>query len=174
MPDNTKNLNIKSNSHPNVNNSVPQKEESIWFYLFSHHERTKLDRTIHLRIFNKDIYLCGRCTFRYSALLISLLIMVFTGYTPQILYDYPFLIVLIIIIFPTVSSIAWIHQFITKRDNPKIIRYTTGSIIGISEAIGISCIFFLDLFLILIYIFTYLVIMGIVGLIIMKKGKFSL
>jgi uncharacterized membrane protein len=173
MPENNKKFDIASNSNQNVNKSVSQKKESLWFYLFSHHERNKLDRTIHLKIFNKDIYLCGRCTFRYSALLFSLLIMIFTGYTPSILYTFPILILLIIIFFPVVSAIAWIHQFITKKDNPKFVRYTTGSMIGISEAVGISCIFFLDIFLILIYVFTYLAIMGIVGVFIMKKGKSS-
>jgi len=156
---------------PDKNGKTPDSQkESLWFYLFSHHERSKLDRTIHLRIFQKNVYLCGRCTFRYSALGISLLVMIFTGFTPQILYKYPVLLWGIIVVFPVVSSLTWMHQFLTKKDNPKGVRYATGSMIGVSEAVGISCLFFLELCLILLYAITYLAIMGLVGIIILKKG----
>jgi len=146
-------------------------KENIWFYILSHHERDDTEKMIKFKIFDREIYLCGRCTFRYLAILITLPIMFYTGYTTQLLYQYP-LILLLICLLPLSGGVAWLHQFITKKDNPRPIRYMTGYLIGIAESFVIGCIIWWDLFLLIGAISFYLIYTSVIVYIVLKKGGF--
>ena len=62
-------------------------------------------------------------------------------------------------------------QYLTKKDNPKFIRYTTGFMIGISEAFAISCVIWWDLFLVIVYLSLFFLYIGTVGLIVYLYSK---
>ena len=148
------------------------RKESMWFYIFSHHERDDIKKMIHFKIYGQEIYLCGRCTFRYLAILITLPIMFYMGYTTHVLYQYP-LLLLFFLLLPLPVSMAWLHQFLTKKDNPRPIRYTTGYLLGISDSIAIGCIIWWDLILLIVFISVYISYIGVTAYIVFKKGGFE-
>ncbi len=145
--------------------------ENIWFYLFAHHNKEQINRLIHFKIFSKDIYLCGRCTFKYIGIIITLLMMFFMGYTSQVLYKYPMLLFLGLFVFPVTSCFAWLYQYLTKNDNPRIIRYATGYMVGISKAFLFGCIIWLDLFLFFIFFSLNFLYIGVLAIIIYIKKE---
>lgn len=95
--------------------------------------------------------------------------MFLTGYTTQILYKYP-VIFPFIILLPLPGSLAWVHQFFTKKDNPRPTRYTTGYLIGVCESFAIGCIIWWDLFLLIVFSF-YFICIGSVALLVLIKAK---
>ncbi len=147
-----------------------ERDESLLFYIFSHHARNDVKKMIRLKIFGKEIFLCGRCTFRYVSVVFSLVVMFLTNYSPKILYNFPFLLFLMMFLFPILSCTAWVYQFLTKKDNSRILRYSTGIMIGLSESVAISCILWLDLFLLSMYVILFTLYVGIVFIIVKKKS----
>lgn len=148
---------------------INKTKETIWFYLFAHHEREDKNKMIQFKIFNRQIFLCGRCSFKYFAVFNTFFLFFFTGTTSKILYN-PFFFIIILFVFPILGCIAWVHQFLSKKDNSKLVRYTTGYMIGISEFFGIATIIWFDLFLLIIFLFLFTFYIGVVGIIVYYNG----
>jgi len=99
----------------------------LLFLLLSHHRPEKLDRTLHLNIRGKHIFLCARCTGDYSGTL-SILIAWFLG------FEFPLWLYLpLIAILPLSPVIDWVTQSCKLRESRNLIRVPTGFLLGISK-----------------------------------------
>jgi uncharacterized membrane protein len=137
----------------------------LLFLLLSHNPPENLDRTIHLRFWNKNLYLCARCTGIYSTILI-----VFIAW--YLGYDFPpWLYLPLFALLPIPGAIDWITQSCNLRESNNWIRVSTGSLIGVSQAI-----FFLSIIKGMLFLFLQtLAVVGIYFLavyIIARKTKF--
>ncbi len=122
------------------------------FLLLSHHKPEKLNRTIHIRIRGKHIYLCARCTGIWTGA-ISIFLAFFSGlYLPVWLY------VLLLMVLPAPALVDWITQSCKIRESRNIIRTGTGFLLGVgwglfltSLARGMLHLFLIGLVIICIY-----------------------
>jgi uncharacterized membrane protein len=105
-----------------------KKKESLLFLLLSHHRADKLHRTIHLRIGQRDLYLCARGVGRYSGLVAAFIMNGFLG-IPLWLYPYGF------VFFPLPSTMDWATQKIGLRESRNSIRVSTGFLLGVSQGL---------------------------------------
>jgi uncharacterized membrane protein len=101
----------------------------LLFLLLSHHKPDKLHRTIHINIRGKAIYLCARCTGKYSALL-SVFIAWFLGYGFPAWAYFPLFTFL-----PLPSVVDWFTQSCKLRESKNTIRVCTGFLLGIAEGL---------------------------------------
>ena len=101
----------------------------LLFLLLSHHKPDKLHRTIHINIRGKTIYLCARCTGKYSALL-SVFIAWFLGYGFPAWAYFPLFTFL-----PLPSVVDWFTQSCKLRESKNTIRVCTGFLLGIAEGL---------------------------------------
>jgi uncharacterized membrane protein len=103
------------------------KYSSLRFFLFSHHTKENLHRTLHLKIHGKDMYLCARCFGIFVGLTISIL---FRQPLTTIVLQNP----LIILILPAPAMTDWVTQTIRLRESSNPIRIATGSLLGVCWA----------------------------------------
>jgi len=97
------------------------------FLLLSHHKPEKLHRTIHVNFRGKNVYLCARCTGKYSGIL-SVFVAWFLGFNfPTWLY------LSLFSILPVPSIVDWVTQSCKLRESRNTIRVCTGYLFGISE-----------------------------------------
>jgi len=116
----------------------------LLFLLLSHHRPEKLDRTIRVSFRGRNIYLCARCTGKYSGIL-SVFVAWFLG------FDFPiWLYLLLVSILPAPSIVDWITQSCKLRESRNTIRICTGYLLGIGEGL-----FLLMLVKGMFYLFLY-------------------
>ena len=102
------------------------KKQKLLFLLLSHHGSEKLHRTIHVRLWGKDLYFCARGVGRYSGLL--------SAVTASYLLTFPsWFYSLIFVFFPLPSIVDWITQKLGSRESRNWIRVTTGYLLGIAQ-----------------------------------------
>jgi len=99
------------------------------FLLLSHHTPDKLRRTIQISIRGKTVYLCARCTGKYSALL-GVFIAWFLGYGFPTWAYFPLFMFL-----PLPSVVDWFTQSCKLRESTNTIRRFTGFLLGIAEGL---------------------------------------
>jgi len=99
------------------------------FLLLAHHTPDKLRRTIQISIRGKTVYLCARCTGRYSALL-GIFIAWFLGYGFPTWAYFPLFTFL-----PLPSVVDWFTQSCKLRESTNTIRIFTGFLFGIAEGL---------------------------------------
>lgn len=102
------------------------KKDSLLFLLFAHHRHGELQRTIHLKLWNRDLYLCARGVGRYSGLITVFVLNSFLS-IPTWLYPVSF------VFFPIPSTFDWALQKAGKRESRNSIRIPTGFLVGISQ-----------------------------------------
>jgi len=117
-----------------INVSKVRKKESLLFLLLAHHRSDQLHRTIHLRLGQRDLYLCARGTGRYSGLLTTVILGNFLQ-IPLWFYYFSF------IIFPIPATIDWTTQKIGWRESRNVIRVPTGFLLGIGNGLHILSFF---------------------------------
>ena len=101
----------------------------LLFLLLSHHRPEKLHRTIHVSFRGRNVYLCARCTGKYSGIL-SVFVAWFLG------FDFPtWLYVPLFSILLVPSTVDWITQSCKLRESRNTIRVCTGYLLGISEGL---------------------------------------
>ena len=116
----------------------------LLFLLLSHHRPEKLDRTIRVSFRGRNLYLCARCTGKYSGIL-SVFVAWFLG------FDLPtWLYLPLFSILPAPSIVDWITQSCKLRESRNTIRICTGYLLGISEGL-----FLLMLVKGMFYLFLY-------------------
>jgi len=96
--------------------------------MLSHHPPERLHRTICLGVGGKNVYLCARCTGKYSSL-IAVLIVYFIGLRFPLWLYLPLISVLSI---PAI--VDWFTQSCKLRESRNLIRVGTGLLLGIAEA----------------------------------------
>ena len=102
------------------------ERSSLLFYLLSHHDPEKLQRTFHLRFIGRDLYLCARCFGKYSGLLSAIISSLFLSF-PSWLYC------LIFVFFPFPSTVDWTTQKFGLRESKNWIRGMTGYLLGLAQ-----------------------------------------
>ena len=132
-----------------------RKKESLIFLLLAHHGHDQLERTIHLKLLNKDLFLCARGVGRYSGI-ISILVL--TSFLQFPLWFYP----LSFILFPLPSTIDWGLQKIGRRESRNSIRIITGFLVGNSQSLlivsylqGLTQIFNFGIIIMLLYFLAF-------------------
>ena len=101
----------------------------LLFLLLSHNTPENLDRTIHVKFWGRNVYLCARCTGVYSSISI-ILIAWFLGFGfPSWLY------LPLFSILPIPSALDWITQSCNLRESRNWIRICTGSLFGVSQGL---------------------------------------
>jgi len=99
----------------------------LLFLLLSHHKPEKLHRTIHVSFRGRNVYLCARCTGKYTGIL-SVFVTWFLG------FNFPgWLYLPLFSILPVPSIVDWIMQSCKLRESRNTIRVCTGYLFGISE-----------------------------------------
>jgi uncharacterized membrane protein len=101
----------------------------LLFLLLSHNSPENLDRTIHVKLWGRNVYLCARCTGIYSSISI-VFIAWFLGFGfPTWLY------LPLFSILPIPSAVDWITQSCGLRESRNWIRICTGSLFGVSQGL---------------------------------------
>lgn len=95
------------------------------FLLLSHHKPNKLNRTIHISLRGKDVYICARCTGIYAGI-IAIFVAYFLGFSLPLWWYLPLLC-----IFPTPCAVDWITQSCKLRESRNALRVCTGFLLGI-------------------------------------------
>lgn len=128
---------------------------SLMFFLLSHHSPKKLNRTIHIRIQGKDLYLCARCTGVGSGI-ISILLAFFLGLSFP-----PWLYLLLLMVLPAPAMFDWVTQSCKVRESRNAIRIGTGFLLGIGWGLfflllarGMLHLFLFALVILVGYIFS--------------------
>lgn len=114
----------------------------LLFLLLSHHRPEKLHRTIHVSFRGKKVYLCARCTGKYTGIL-SVFVTWFLGFNFPIWLYLP-----LVSILPVPTIVDWVMQSCRLRESKNTIRICTGYLLGIGEAL-----FFLMLIKGMFYLF---------------------
>jgi uncharacterized membrane protein len=135
--------------------SQGSRKESLLFLLLAHHGHDQLQRTIHLKLWNRDLYLCARGVGRYSGLVA---VFILNSFLPVPLWLYP----LSFVFFPIPSTFDWAIQKAGKRESRNSIRIPTGFLVGVSQGLliisylhGMTLIFAFGIIVILIYFLVY-------------------
>ena len=110
------------------------------YLVLAHHPFSELDRTFHLVLFGKDIYLCARCTGQYIGLAAFLLYSWLGGWPSVPLW--------IVCILPVFSAADWLTQTLQLRCSNNILRALTGALFGIWLGIFIQFLLSWDIKLI--------------------------
>jgi uncharacterized membrane protein len=114
--------------------SQGSRKESLLFLLLAHHGHDQLQRAIHLKLWNRDLYLCARGVGRYSGLVAVFILNCFLQ-TPLWLYPISF------VFFPIPSTFDWTLQKAGNRESRNSIRIPTGFLVGVSQGLLIVSYF---------------------------------
>ena len=126
---------------------------SLIFFLLSHHSPEKLNRTIHISIKGRHLYLCARCTGVWTGMM-SIFLAFFSVDLPAWLY------VLLLAVLPAPATVDWITQSCKLRESRNAIRIGSGFLLGVSWGLfflsltkGMLHLFLIGLAIICAYIF---------------------
>lgn len=103
-------------------------KESLLFLLLAHHRHDQLQRTIHVKLWNWNLYLCARGVGRYSGLIT---VFILSSFFQVPLWFYP----LSFVFFPIPSMVDWALQKSGARESRNSLRIPTGFLVGISQGL---------------------------------------
>jgi uncharacterized membrane protein len=120
-----------------VTNLVPAEAPS-WEYLVSHHQPSRFNRTIRIRIAGRTLHFCARCTGQAIGAVACLVVLVTAdGFRAQF-FSIP--VQLVVAAFPAFPAWDWIAQTVSKRESNNLLRIVTGSLLGFALVDGLAAI----------------------------------
>jgi uncharacterized membrane protein len=105
------------------------------FLLAAHHPKEKLDHTIHVRLGQRNLYLCSRCT-GIALGMATIFGAALSSVTLPTRYYLP-----IIGILPLFAVVDWFTQSARLRKSNTILRLGSGFMLGLSEGLGFLLLF---------------------------------
>jgi uncharacterized membrane protein len=98
---------------------------SLSYVLLAHHPPNQLDHTITIKLGNKILYLCARCT----GLLFGVIFSIFFFYFYSNIYVIPFPFIFVVCVIP--GTLDWIYHNLDRWKSNNFIRVSTGFLLGI-------------------------------------------
>ena len=116
-----------------MTNVLASSRPPLWFLLLSHHSYNKISHTIQLRIGQRRVCLCTRCT----GIGIGMLAALFYGnILSKMVAETPSLI----IFFTMPAIIDWLFQVFGVSESTSIRRLATGALVGQSYFVLLAAI----------------------------------
>ncbi len=109
------------------------KKPSVLYLILAHHPPSRIHRTVQVRVGRFQQPVCARCLGQFISVLILLPILLLTGFNVSMPYW-----LVITGLCPIPAIVDWTTQTVGHRESTNWLRILTGSMYGVSVALGLT------------------------------------